>query len=442
MNWIVLLISITCYILAPKGYDYSFIILLFSLFCFQFFIYLRRHKKEQLINFHVLFLLSSFIVVYLYPIFIHPTGISFIRHLCDGHINKGTALAQASISAFLFGVSLINNKYKSYNKIADKTFKEPKILILLLYISIISTVMYYIPLIGTAYGAINKNDTLVSLVLILFTILIIVQSHNNKLIIDSLSDFIRVNRNYVLAIMFLCVILLVVGIRFAVLSILLVVLLSYISYSNKINYKLIIGAGALVLLTFFVVMITRNGGDMTDYNISTDNGLPRIFYMLSDLIGISNNLYAGIEYVENNGILYGSSIIPQVFAPIPFLPTLLTEFMYGTNTTAQTTQFILSDYLGTVSAQHTYFVGTNCFIDIYMNFGFLLTIIAFTLFGYFVQKIHQQKDYSIYYQYIYFILVSDAIFMTRGTLYSCYRPIVWGLVIIYFIIKQKKEIII
>lgn len=313
-------------------------------------------------------------------------------------------------------------------------------MILLLYTFIIGIGFYYIPLIGSAYGTIEKNDTLASLVLMLFTILILFKSHNYKLRINNLSVFFKINIAYLLPIAIYCVILLLVGIRFSVLSVLLVVLLSYVSYSKFINYKLIIGVGTFVLFTFFTVMVTRNGDEMIDYNASIDNNLPRIFYMLSDLIGISNNLYAGIEYVENKGVLYGSSIIPQVFAPVPLLPTLLTELLYGTNTTAQTTQFILSNYLGTVTAQHTYFVGTNCFIDLYMNCGFIMTIIAFVLFGAFVQKIHLLKDYSIYYQYIYFVLVSDAIFMTRGTIYSCYRPIVWGFIIMYFILTQKKSV--
>lgn len=441
MNFIILLISIACFLLAPKGYSYSFIILLFCLFCFQLFIYLRNHKNELLINFHIIFLISSIIVVYLYPIFIHPTGVSFIRHLCEEHINKGTALAQASISAYLFGVNLLkNNNIFIRNQFVDRIIKVPKFLILLLYTFIIGIGFYYIPLIGSAYGAIEKNDTLASLIVMLFTILILFQSHNYKLRINNLSVFLKINIAYLFPIAVYCVILLLVGIRFSVLSVLLVVLLSYVSYSKFINYKLIIGVGSFVLFTFFTVMVTRNGGEMIDYNASVDNNLPRIFYMLSDLIGISNNLYAGIEYVENKDVLYGSSIIPQVFAPVPLLPTLLTELLYGTNTTAQTTQFILSDYLGTVTAQHTYFVGTNCFIDLYMNCGFILTIIIFVLFGSFVQKIHLLKDYNIYYQYIYFVLVSDAIFMTRGTIYSCYRPIVWGLLIMYFILTQKKSV--
>ena len=437
MNILVLFISILCYIFAPNGYSQPFIVFLFLLFCFQIVLYLRYNSKGQLINFHTIFLLTSIIVVYLYPLFVHPIGGSYIYNLHEETINKGTALAQSCLAGYLYGVSIIHTKKKTiqigYKKVSIK------LILILFYFFSIYMCAYYIPFIGVEYGGFEKDDTTALILLLLFAVLITLNSNNQKDRIKNLVDFVSCNKTILLPIMIVCVVLLLVGIRYAVLSILLVGLVSYITYSQRINYRLIIIAGIFILFVFFLVVATRGGSSFNDYNEQLDTEIPKIFYVLKDLMCISNNLYAGVAYIEQYGWLYGASIIPQLFAPIPFMPSLLTQSLYGTNVTQQTTQYILSDFLGTIRVEHTTFVGTNCFVDLYMNCGYMLTILIFVCVGIFVQKITINRMSSIYYQFTYFILVSQAIFMVRDTLYFCYRPIIWGIAIIYTLFHLKNN---
>ncbi|MDN5307380.1 MAG: hypothetical protein PWP16_743 [Eubacteriaceae bacterium] len=423
-------VSLICYITRPEGYSYSFICFLFALFCVQLVYFLRRNTYDRFINFHSIFLLTNLIVVYLYPIFIHPLDVNFLRNVNENYINLGTSIAQLSLSAYMLGASFIKKKGTSgFNYKIERPM--PKMLLTLLYVNIIAIIIYYVPSIGKVYGGLDKNDTLSSLILLFFTITLLWNTSWNAHKIHNIRSFVMNNKKIIFPIMAYCAVLLLVGIRFAVLSILLVLMVTYITYVKNVNYKFLIIGGVSVPLLFFIVAITRNGGDMDSFSSDRNQSVPMIFYVFSDLIGTTNNLYAGAEYVDRNGIMYGSSIIPQIFAPFPFLPTIVTQALYNTDPVTQTTQYLLSDFLGTITTNNVSFVGTNCIIDIYMNMGLIFTILSFVLFGFFTQKLTVSRNKNIYYQCLYFLLVSDAIFMVRGTIYGLYRQFIWAIFLIY-----------
>lgn len=431
-------VSIVAYYYSPKMYSLEYVSFLMVLFLLQTVVFIKCNNFDKYINFHTIFLISFFVSVFLYPVFIYPKGITFIQGVIDSQINKGTALCQLTISAYMLGAMPRGSITHKKIEVAFQYIRLPQLLYNLYLLFVTLSIMDYMYYIGKTYSEVERNGPLSSMVYIIYSVCVLLNSSNNRKEIQTILDFYKLNRKYMIPIALYVGILLAIGVRSLVLEVLLSSLAVLILFVRRINSKFILTCGLGIIALFFVLMMVRNGGDISTYYSITSSDIPFFFYIVSDLICICRPLYAGLEYVSSYGLLHGASFVPQLFAPIPLMPTFIASFLYGKNSMQLTTQYILSDYSGTVGIDDSYFIGTQCVVDLYMNFGLILCVIGFYLFGSFMRYIVMKRNNSISYSYTYLVMLSCSVFLVRDALYSPFRSIIWGLLLIV-ILKPKRK---
>lgn len=435
VNTLFLLISSISFILCPDEYSYKYVVFTMMLFVLQMLFFIPEHKEDKYLNFHVIFLATLFVAVFLYPVFIYPFYGTFLSNVVDTEINKGTSLVQTAISAYMLGAdSYCNRNINKRSCIATSIrTKCPNLLMNLYFLVILLSIIHYSGFIGGVYASVEKNGPLITLSELFYTIVLLWNTNYEKRQPSSFFAYLKVNRVAIIPMSIYLVILLAVGIRSVALSLMLMTLTVYILSNNNYSPQRIFLFFVSIAFLFFGIMLTRNGGEL-EYS---SGDVPFVFNLLSDLICVAKPIYAGLDYVEHVGFLYGSSIWPQFFSPFPLVPSYITELFYGTSSMEQTTQYIISDYIGTTNLETVYFVGTNCVIDIYMNMGAIVTLFVFFVFGRFVEVVIEQRNRSIYMQLIYVFLMSESVFVVRGTLYSPFRLMVWGCVVLNILLKSR-----
>lgn len=151
--------------------------------------------------------------------------------------------------------------------------------------------------------------------------------------------------------------------------------------------------------------------------------------LFSDLTERYEELYQGYEYVQTYTNQYPLRIFPLIFSPVPLAPNIISDVIYN-KPLSETAPGAIVGRFWDVHA------GTHCVIDIYMPWGIVGVILCFLLFGYAISYVTQLFNINIYYKVFYVIIVSQSIFMPRGSLFDIYRPLVWAAIIIYFLRRK------
>lgn len=441
-------ISFACYIFRPLAYSNSYCIFLFLLYLVESLLFLKRMKVYGSINFHLFFILTNLVVIYLYPIFIYPVLPNFILYFNSNYINQGTALCHLSILGYMIGAYHISVKFSQTPQTVYVLNKKlPYWVVSLLWILVICVTLSFLSQVGKTYGEIKKSDQLMSLIVVFATVSLIWNSKYYSCKIYDLRSFVKYNFRIIIPLVIYMGISLIVGVRFSVLQVLLLLLVAYLMFVGQLKMRNFILLGFVGVMLFTFIAMTRNltsdiksSVDVVElYSNNNDREVSSIFYNLYDLICISRNLYVGAEYVEEEGYLYGQTFIPALFSAFPFLPSVSTAVLLDKTPKDVTTQYILTQYSEKMLGRLGFFVGTNCVIDIYMNIGFFLTICVFFIFGIIIQWLLMGYNRSFYLQCFYTILFSSSVFMVRGTIYDDLRSCIWCILLGFLIYKIKTK---
>ena len=113
--FVIFILSIVLYIIAPLKYDYMFCTLCFALCLFDVYIILKSDlKKFGFFSFNTIFFFSFVFVSFIFPVIVYPTSEMLgIMSLIDTHvISKATALCQVAFSCYCLFYKIAANKYK------------------------------------------------------------------------------------------------------------------------------------------------------------------------------------------------------------------------------------------------------------------------------------------------------------------------------------------
>ncbi len=147
-----------------------------------------------------------------------------------------------------------------------------------------------------------------------------------------------------------------------------------------------------------------------------------LFYLILLLFFCYTFLYSLISYAEHNGYTYFSTQL-GIFSFIPFAQSFIVNvFDVGLH---NLTSADFNSYLTFGSVAGELGLGTNMVSDIYLSFGLIGVVVIFYLFGIYLQYCKSNSINSIYCFIAYSVMVSDSVFIVRGSVFEIVKLLIW-----------------
>ncbi len=440
------IVSLILYLFAPDVYSNQYCIILFMVFLIVSFITIRQTTiNNNYFTFHVLFLISFFFVNFVYPVFLYPQNPLYysVFKFEFNHqvISRATALALLGVCSYNLGVVL----YFRNDNVVIHT-KKPNYSTLLFLLNIWVYFIFIILLIFAGKEMVKGNFGATSQIpaglLVIFqvsigiSVILNIVSQNFK---ESIFNFLwRFNKPTLLILLCFGLLFLYTGDRGPVLQVILITIGAFSLFIKSINLRhfILIVLFGMFVLTFVsyarskTVTVKKQGGIANYFERGSRNiKMESVFDLGMDLTINNRNLYVGVEYVQENGFNYGKSMFYYFFAPVPFLPSLMTNIFMNSEPSELTSAYII-----TKRANATYGLGTNIIADLYMAFGMVGVIVFMFLLGYLVTNFQLKAYFSedMYYIITYIFLISFSVYLPRTSIFSPFRHIIWAIVILMF----------
>lgn len=443
---ILFILSTILFFITPTSYSLLFCICCLSVFLFGAVIIIKKDVKQiGWVNYNLFFLLSFFLCTYAFPVFMYPTGFDGIlgTQVSEKSINICTSMATMAISFYYLSYLYGNKRFSKRREVpiySSVTKRRIFSIFLIILVFILFTLFRF--LLSSSSLDIEVSEAPFAFLLfdIVLAIALLGNSFTGKI---SIKNFLLLNKTYLLFTVLVLLIFVFIGDRKPIMEIGLIIVAAYSLLYNKINPKLLFIS--IILAGTFMAMlgITRNtssslrSGGLDSFvqenrSVISDESF-NYWVFFADLTERYEELYQGYEYVEKNGYQYGLRIIPLLFSPIPLAPNIISEMIYEKPLSKTAPGALIGKYWDVHA-------GTHCIADLYMPWGVPGVILFFSLFGYIIGFITRNSTRNCYCSLFYILLVAQAIFMPRGSLFDIYRPIVWGYFLMYFLNRNKHSI--
>ncbi|MEZ7514293.1 O-antigen polysaccharide polymerase Wzy [Flavobacterium frigidarium] len=437
------IISLWLYYNAPDYYSYDLCLLYLSLFSINAFLTVQANLvNKNYLNFHLIFAVSFLFVNFIYPVFLYPIQVDYFAvfdrfPFNENIITVSTALALLGYNSYSLGSNLVpfnrNNVSNSFN------FRKPTVNYLKLYEKFIFILglLFLLILIMSVWKdlILRKADAFFSvhpaiLVMnqIFINLVILINFYTIKFEKWSKPLMLIKKSPQIIYVLIYLSIFVITGDRGSAIQTVLVILFAYslnIKVIKPLAMASIIAVG-MVSLTFMSYFRSKDGGSLENVdNLEVRSS----FDFAMDLIVTNRNLYAGYEYVAENGVNYGQGTIYYLFSPIPFLPTYISNLIFDAPPAQLTSAFILSD-----DADASYGLGTNLVIDLYMQFGTFGVVFFLFACGFLVSyfDFKSRNNFNLY--MVSAFLFSFSIYMPRSTLFDVFRYLSWAFLMYYLFI--------
>ncbi len=430
-HFLVLLSSII-YICAP--YNYSFVWCVISLVVFlltSFYIFYKDFKNE-VFGFNLLFTIAYFASNYIFPVFIYPINESYslFHHGYDVNvISKCTSLATLAFSLYACGFIKKPKKEKSKNSLYIGNNETIVIALCALF-----TFFVFVALGGlTFYINQYANSTIerggVYMYVNLFVSMFMTMSgvclyYNNKKWVWLLLILITIS-------------ILITGSRTLPIAVASVLAYVYISKHNVSTFMLMGGLLIGVIILFAIGMTRTSSATLQDsVATTTDIGLWAVF---TDLVVTNRDLYDTYSFVDSGMMLWGLNFIGPILAVIPFGQSLFCYLTGAKWYEMSSAAFITYQAFGEDASTG---LGTNLVGDVYLGAGVVGVFVMFYLLGYFVRKSRDKMRSSkdVVSAVFYLTMLSNAVFICRGSYFVFFKNFVWGLVTIYIINSLYRSV--
>ena len=438
--YILTIISLLLYGFAPNQYDKIYCIICFIIFIIGVYSIVKDdYKSFGIVSFNIIFFFSFFLCTYVFPVFLMGSD-SVVSELLSSILGSyhtlSRAVALCSFATSIYGLGYVFFRNKSINErirekekyLAKNIIHAVKSVLFVLTIILIYINFEYISI---ADGEPNIEGfeylyAVFDLTLPLFFVcaaLVFSSDHSRKNIIIV---FFKKNSFIILLGILLIIVYILLGNRGPIIQIVFVVISTIMLFLKRIDNRVLLSIGLVAVLVMFTLRTTRQMD-----NVSTSKGISEaasnansFWDLFSDLVQINFELNAGMQYVDEHGLLYpGANIIRWVACPIPHLPTMLVNAFYQFDIETASTEQVIKKY-----TNHS--AGNHCVIDTYMCFGVLGVGVVFFLFGLLVAIISNGLKSYLYCKVYYIYLVSGALYFPRASLLYEYR----NFVILYFYI--------
>ena len=421
------LIALIVYILHPNDYVYSYNLYCMLQFIGSFIIFLILKKKKNYFDFDILFLITCFFAFFAYPVLIFPIDpyYFFAFNIKFDHtvISQGTALALLGLEIYMTGSIFYNapntkpNVNIGFYPLKAYTFSTD--LLLIFFIILGGYTNFY-----NAYKGIESAESglfaYIHVMLITFLIVSICMQYSNLLYIDRYKLSSKyIYKPFLFLIFAYVIIVLSTGSRTVPLQIVLAMVGLYTLIFKPMSLKLtliLIGIGVFSLAS--ISYMRTDGGKIGN-----------IYDAFIDIIIVNRNTFAAIEYVNNNGYTYGTSMLSYLLQPIPFGQSIIFNIFNLDPNYMASSKLLTTEALG---YDRSIGLGTNIIADIYLSFGVIGIIIFMFFGGWFVSKAKYLAKYKMNYMVIYAVLIANSVFLVRAEFFYCLQEIIWALIVFYF----------
>nr|WP_157243338.1 O-antigen polymerase [Bacteroides fluxus] len=415
--------NVLIYMVYPLHSEPSMTFFFYCLACFVVgsWCFFKVNRKTNYLDFDVLFIIIYVFTCYISTFFLKEQTLYralFLGYMFDtDYVNIGNLLSTIGIlSYYCGGCSKVNVPIDNSHMLPCVI--HTKILSVLL----LCFTVLFIAMGGMAYSQSAYLDSagvfspLIPYILLLITfvstVIIVSEFYNKKH-----HAFYKINKLSIISIGIVLFILLAGGSRSSASFIALPILGIYCMIYKPLNKKQVFGFVTLSVVIMWLIGQVRSGGEA-----SVSNPI----LLLVDLTVPSRNNYAVYEYVAKYGFTYGTSFV-GVFTVIPFL----SNFLGLTNGSGE---LLTHDFFNMNPDYDLIGLGTTIIADIYIAFGCTGVIVLMYLLGKIVKKYTEGAKNNNYYSLvIYAELFSVSVFTVRGYVTTGLRPIIWCLVIAYFV---------
>ncbi|RZN84958.1 O-antigen polymerase [Acinetobacter johnsonii] len=434
LNLLMCFIAYILFVISPLTYSYEFCLLIFFLYIIFNIIFLCVDDKSRKLGFEFLFMISFFMTNFIYPVFYftdNPTVSLFQFGFNHNVISKSSALALLAYTFYILGVT----NYKSAKIKKNDIVVSNSIFTVYLFLSILTFTLFLISGGLTSfkdlYSGNSVNVGFSGYFMVIFSIF--------TTILTVLLGFIKSRKLRLISFSYLLLIIILflsTGARLFALGIALIIIVQISKYYKRIPLIfvlaiLFLGAGFL----HFIQILRELGFDGNTGNaISVLSEKSSIFDPFLDLIINNRNLFVLVDFVDTYGYVYFLNILTSIFGVFPGISFFMGFFSIP--------QYMASGMLPTYlqfGMGGNFGLGTNMVGEAYLSLGVLGVVFVFWGFGAFIKFINNRCNYNIYYNLIYFYLVSQAVFYPRIDYLWGLRSIIW-MVLFYFIIYNLLKV--
>lgn len=412
----------------------------------------NRAIKGNYITLTFLFLLSLLIVHFQYYLdytLSFRTELDTKYYLDYAIVPKAITIAVVSCIFYLIGSTFSSFRFSPDSN--NKIYQNRHFSLIFLKITLVSFFLLniystpldyyngnygeYLNLGKTSYLQLKSNHLLqISIWSYIVASVIIIASKESIVNISFIKYILKFGFIFVAVMTIYCILTLLSGSRGPVIKI---GILLYVGY--LVTQKKTVNVVALFVLMYIVgysvefIGYFRNvDGDLnflTKFNLALElrealnesSNQNSIFPPSTELAGSIFAYHTVVMDQEHNEILYGLGALGSFVSIFPGLGTLISN--------AFNVDFIGSSQYITELLGTSYGTGTTALADIYLNFGFIGTIIIFTIFGYFLTNLDNKaltsfKNNDLIVQVAFMVLISNAIYLGRSSIFVAFGDIV------------------
>ena len=442
--FLLLIESFFLFLFAPNHYVNEFDFFCLIQYLISSFIFIKIQKKENYFDFDLLFLLTYFFVLFFYPVFLYQTlpkiFLVYQYPFNENVISRCTALSLLGSHAYMFGSIMVNTDKMKISEHKNNVKINTNLLTLLSCLAFVS----FLIVAGTTFFTKTYGDTmdsnlfqyfLVFFQAIFFSTLIL--EVYNWLVFHNVEKY-KINIPLVILSIIVIGLFIYSGSRTIPLEIVLMLVGIITIYKFKINFfKFIIFAFVGILAMFTTVVMRGYQG----VEIGDEGGLIQV---VMDLIVNNRNTFVAVDFVDNNGLTYGQSMLSNFLAPFPFLQNIFFT-VFNINPNMSSSSLMITSI--TLGEDSTWGLGTNIIADIYMSFGVVGVCVFMFFLGYTIKRALYKAKYqkNLYTLVYYAIMMSLAVFIVRAEFFFFLRLFLWCLLIVYlykqyYIISKENKI--
>lgn len=461
--YIYLLVSLLLFVFSPEEFSPSLCIscaLIFVLHFYRVITIDNRLCKFGSITFNVLFSLSAFAVIFVFPLLIYGTSKDYsFRALSifnESAINKVTALSTFGYSLYLISYEhylLASFKQSSYVQVRIRLGKAAlfisKLLAILFVIAFTINLLFFTRTVDSTHNDLSVNTYIAELTKCFLTICLLFCCEKYKYSIkDNANAFFRIA--FVPIVCFLLIMLeyLYIGDRGFVIVGGFTLLFIYGHYVKRIKSVIAIPTAIVAIVIMSLVgqlrksdASLREGGLSSFVTASSEivGSSNNTLDFISDLTLVSNVAYLEWDYSLNTPLYKPERILILLTYPIPMAPSILSSVLYNERATSISTGSAVTNYYNSqITNAGEGGLGTQLIMDLYMSWRLVGVVIGMGLLGLFLGKANVFRYDNIYYLILLLAFYGLAIYLPRSTVYVCFRTIVWEILIIAILTKIEK----
>ena len=443
---ILCIVSVCLVFLSPSTYSYEYCLLIHNLFLLTFAYNTYKNRRQGLLSFNFLFSISLYFTSFVYPVFFYNTGERYFSMFSysfnEGLISYSTAIAYMAYCFLQLGL----NK----DKVEKKTIRKKREIVIInseTYLNALSFVffvllIYFFVNDGLSFFAnqfiysITAHDVVMGYIVQLITpiayaMLFLAFYLPNKSGFSFLFS-IGLVVIYVLSI-------LSTGSRTIPLSIIIMALFLFNDKIKKIGVTRLALLGGIFIVVLSLAGALRGEGELISTTNIAENASnvlneksENYFSFANELIICNRNLYYLIQSTQEVGYTFGFTLLGSLLSMVPFLRSL---FMTVTGIPEYMLNSALYNTVLSIGLYHNKGLGTHAVADIYLCWGIIGVMLIFYLYGYVITKLKNRQD-NIYYKVAYYIILSNAVYASRASIFNL-NQIVWTILVIYFVLKMS-----